>query len=358
MLSLRKILMKKLKSSFEKQGGNGKDNTSGLRVKTAINEEYMEAFRTKSYTEFCDKIQSQLESRTVLDDGVASLSSSSSSPPPEHLHLLEYLVEPRRETLVSISKHRDLLSDYFETSLEASRFCESILQKIHQARVDYHAIRSSIEPEPDDNIHARLLKTLASFALHGDPFASMTPQKFNNLHDSNQHFLHQLTSKRAKTKKRKKLTKFIKRALAITGCGALALALLLLVAHGAAGVVAAPVLVATSLVLFGRRGREEAKGKQQGGVEAQLDAAAKGVYILINDFDMMSRLVQRLRDEMEHRKFAAGVCVRKGKKEALKEVVRDELGFLEQLEELEKQIYLCFLDINRSRKLLIQELDK
>ncbi|XP_047979573.1 UPF0496 protein At1g20180-like [Salvia hispanica] len=358
MLSLRKILMKKLKSSFEKEGGNGKGNTSNLRVKTAINEEYKEAFRTKSYTEFFDKIQSQLESRAVLEAGATSLSSSSSSSPPEHLHLSEYLVEPRRETLVSISKYHHLLTDYFDTSLEAGRICESILEKIYQVRVDYHAIRSSIEPEPDNNTHSRLLKTLASFALHGDPFASMTPQKFNNLHENHQRFLHRLTSKRAKTKKRKKLTKFIKRALAITGCGALALALLLLVVHGAAGVVAAPVLVVSSLVLFDRRGKEEAKGKQQGGVEAQLDAAARGVYILINDFDMMSRLVQRLRDEMEHRKFAAGVCVRKGKKEALKEVVRDELGFLEQLEELEKQIYLCFLDINRSRKLLIQELDK
>ncbi|XP_042036021.1 UPF0496 protein At1g20180-like [Salvia splendens] len=357
MLSLRKILMKKLKSSFEKEGGNGKGNTSSLRVKTAINEEYKEAFRTKSYTEFCDKIQSQLESRTVLGDGATSLSSSSSSPPLRHLHLSEYLVEPRCETLVSISKHHRLLTDYFDTGLEAGRICESILQKIHQVRVDYHAIRSLIEPEPDNNTHTRLLKTLASFALHGDPFASMTPQKFKNLHENHQHFLHRLTSKRAKTKKRKKLTKFIKRALAI-GCGALALALLLLVVHGAAGVVAAPVLVASSLVLFDRRGREEAKGKQNSGVVAQLDAAARGVYILINDFDMMSRLVQRLRDEMEHRKFAAGVCVRKGKKEALKEVVRDELGFLEQLEELEKQIYLCFLDINRSRKLLIQELEK
>lgn len=93
-----------------------------------------------------------------------------------------------------------------------------------------------------------------------------------------------------------------------------------------------------------------------------MDAAARGVYILINDFDTMSRLVQRLNDEMEHRKFAAGVCVRRGKNEAaLMEVVREfqmhELGFLEQLEDLEKQIYLCFLDINQSRRLLIQQLN-
>lgn len=158
------------------------------------------------------------------------------------------------------------------------------------------------------------------------------------------------------------MTRFIKRALAVAGFGALALALLLLAAHGVAGVVAAPVLVVSGLALFAKREKQELKRRQQGGMEAQLDAAAKGVYILINDFDTMSRLVERLHDEMEHRKFVAGICVRKGNKKALKEVVTEfqmqELGFLEQLEELEKQIYLCFLDINRSRRLLIQELDK
>ncbi|KAL0438383.1 UNVERIFIED_CONTAM: hypothetical protein Slati_2321300 [Sesamum latifolium] len=98
------------------------------------------------------------------------------------------------------------------------------------------------------------------------------------------------------------------------------------------------------------------------GLGAQLDLAARGVYILVNDFDTMSRLVQRLHDEMEHRKFVADICVRKGKNEMLKEVVKEfqmhETWFMEQLEELEKQIYLCFLDINRSRRLVVEQMVK
>ncbi|KAL0391871.1 UNVERIFIED_CONTAM: hypothetical protein Sradi_2409900 [Sesamum radiatum] len=84
---------------------------------------------------------------------------------------------------------------------------------------------------------------------------------------------------------------------------------------------------------------------------------------MMNDFDTMSRLVRRLHDEMEHRKFVAEICVRKGKNEMLKEVIEREFQmhercFLEQLEELEKQICLCFLDINRSRRLLVREMVK
>ena len=93
----------------------------------------------------------------------------------------------------------------------------------------------------------------------------------------------------------------------------------------------------------------------------QLDLAAKGVYVLINDLDTMSRMVKRLNVEVEHRKVVAEVCVRNGKSEILlKQVMRDfhehESSFLEQLEELEGHIYLCFLTTNRSRRLVVQQI--
>lgn len=349
-------------------GGRRKENGSGSRVSTVINEEYKEAFRTKSYTEFCNKIQSQLETRTYLED--ANSSSSSLPSPPEAVRLSEFLVEPIRETLVS--QHLHFLADYFDTSLEAGKICESALEKLHQLRVDYQTVRSVIdmmEQKPDyknwsHNQQRYLFKNLASFALHTNPFSTMTPEKFHDLHETHQHLLDQLTSKRTKTKKRKRITKFIKRAFAVTGCGALAVSLPLLAVHGTVGLVAVPVLAVSCLALFMMKKlmKREKGDKRREEEEVAMDAAARGVYILINDFDTMSRLVERLNDEMEHRKFAAGVCVRRGKNEAMKEVVREfqmhELGFMEQLEELEKQIYLCFLDINRSRRLLIQQLHK
>ncbi|KAH7853152.1 hypothetical protein Vadar_034013 [Vaccinium darrowii] len=88
--------------------------------------------------------------------------------------------------------------------------------------------------------------------------------------------------------------------------------------------------------------------------------AKKGIYILINDFDTMSRLVKRLEGEIEHFRVVSDVCVRNGKLEVVKKVAgelgNDQKGFLEQLKELKKQIYLCFLNINRSRRLVMEEI--
>lgn len=338
------------------------------RVRTVINEEYREAFRTKSYTEICDKFQGQLETRITLDDAESFLPSSSSAPSREHI--------PRQETLVSISensKYHHFLTNYFDISLEASQICEFILQNVHQVRVDYHTIRSVIEfveRKPDHkswshNQHNCVYENLASFSLHTNPFSTITPQKLQKLHDTYKHLLDELKSKSAKPKKRKGhfIMRCMKLALAVVGCGALAFSLLLLVlvVHSTVGMVAAPGLImVSSLVMLVmkklKREKREAKRKQKEG----MDVAAKGIYVVIKDFDMMSRLVQNLGDEMEHRKLAAEVCVKKGKNGALKEVAREfqehEYGFLGELEELEKQIYLCFLHINRSRTLLIQQL--
>lgn len=162
------------------------------------------------------------------------------------------------------------------------------------------------------------------------------------------------------------MTKLIKRGV-IIGFGALVVALVLILSMhsiAVAGLAAAPGLVMSSLGFLlmkklKQTTKERRKGKKQG--EEGLDIAARGVYILIKDFDTMSRLVLRLRDEMEHRKYVAEVCVRTRKNEVLKGVMREfkmeECWFLEQLDELEKQIYLCFVDINRSRRLLVEEID-
>lgn len=344
------------------------DMNRSSRVRTVINEEYREAFRTKSYTEICDKFQGrQLETRITIDD--ATTSSSSAPLSREHVHLSEYLVaEARQETLVSISessKYHHFLTNYFDISLEASQICEFILQNVHQVRVDYHAIRNVIElveRKPDHkswshNQHNCVYKNLASFSLHTNPFSTITPQKLQKLHDTHKHLLHELKSKSAK-RKGHSIMRCMKKALAVVGCGALAISLLLLVvvAMGSTvGMAAAPGLIMMSSLVMLVMKRVK-KRKQKEGV----DAAAKGIYVVIKDFDMMGRLVRNLRDEMEHRKLAAEVCVKKGKNGALREVAREfqehEYGFLGELEELEKQIYLCFLHINRSRTLLIQQL--
>ncbi|GKU90143.1 hypothetical protein SLEP1_g4183 [Rubroshorea leprosula] len=336
-----------------------------------VNEEYKEAFRTKSYIEMWSKAQHQLE-RTGLE-------KFSSSTLPLH-HLSDFLLEPTQETLIDMMerlKIHQLLADYFKASFEACNTCELLLKSIHKTRANYQKIKRVIKiskrvhefPDSTDD-HcggtAVIFKELAGFVLLKNPLLIISPMKFGEIHDTNMELLHKLTSKQKKIKRRTKLKRLCKR---IGGVGlvvshsALVAALLVLAFHSMIGIIAAPGLIACFLGFPKKKTRSGAKRVESSLLErldVQLDIAAKGTFIQINDFDTMSRLVWRLYDEIEHLKAIAKTCVRNGKIEVLKEVVREfgmhESSFLEQLEELEENIYLCFHTINRSRRLVIEKI--
>ncbi|KAL6493014.1 hypothetical protein OROGR_032773 [Orobanche gracilis] len=295
-----KHVMVQTKVVLWKERRHGEGEVSRREGKSNVSEEYNEAFRTKSYTELCNKVEDQLETRTCPDE-----------------------------------------EEYF------SGICESVLQNIHQVGTQYDM----------------LYRNLSSFATHNNPFSS-TPQKILELHDSHVRLLHQLTSKYRKTKRRTKFIKYIKRGVATfltVGSGALAITLLILAANSMVGMVAAPGLIVCCLGFLMMKKLKGQKWKaKKTGLAGQLDVAARGVYTLINDFDTMGQLVKQLYNEMERRKYVAETCVEKGENEMVKEVVRDfqvhESCFLEEVEELKKHIYLSFLNINRARRLLVQEI--
>ncbi|KAF8410390.1 hypothetical protein HHK36_002918 [Tetracentron sinense] len=365
----RKIMWPKLKSSLTRTGGSRRELGNNVRNKLNLNEEYMEAFRTKSFTEIWSRVQGQLRSKS--NERLSSL-----SPFPSYIHLYDYLLEPRQEILVEMIKSSNLhqlLIDYFQGSLEAFRTCGFLLQTIDQTRDNYCIIQRVIKltrmvPNcgnyTDDQ--CRIISgELASFAKLDNPLSNSSPLQFRLLHDRYGLMLDQLTLKRTRVERRAKMVRLCKKtaglSLVIT-CGTIVVAMLVLAVHTTVGIVAAPGLVACSLAFFKKR-IKSARGKLKTSTltrySAQLDAAAKGVYILNRDFDTMSRLVMRLYDEIEHIKIIARMCARSKKKQMLKEVVREfqnhECCFLEQLGELEEHIYLCFLTINRARRLVIQE---
>ncbi|KAK6115716.1 hypothetical protein DH2020_007985 [Rehmannia glutinosa] len=355
--------------------GKEEDKNRLMRSTSNVNKEYKEAFRTNSYIEIRNKVECQLlEINCGLALGQSAASSSFSPSNIEYLHLSEYLIDPNQETLTSSNIHQFFVN-YFEISLEASRICESLLTNIYQVRDSHRSIRkaiSLIQRAPDCgnwtyDQYKKVYKNLASFALRRNPFSKMDPNKFHELHNGHVLLLHDLTSQCKKTKRKTKLIKVFKSVLTcfvLVGFGALVIALLFLGMHCMVGLLAAPGIAIWALAHFKKRAQRKSKyGKLPDGSVAMLDVAARGAFIMINDFDTVSRIVKRLHDEMEHRKFVADICVRnKGKNEMLKEVVKEfqmhESCFLEELEELEKQIYLCFLDINRSRRLLVKEMVK
>lgn len=343
----------------------------GSKSSENVNEEYKEAFRSKSYVELWRKAQRQLGKRSL-----ERLSSASSCP--DLHHLSDFLLEPKQETLVNMmktSRIHQLLTNYFESSFEACNVCELLLQSTLQSRSNYRKIKSVINiskkvsdsnPVKDNEIWIQMIfKEMEGFALLKNPLSSTGRMEFDKLRDANNDLLHQLTSKQKKIKRNTKLRKLCKKVLGVSlviSHTALATALLILAFHSMIGLVAVPGIFIYVIAIYKKMVSSGRKLTNSGSslVHEQLDVAAKGLFILINDFDTMSRLVWRLYDEIEHLKAIAGMCVRNGKIEVLKEVVKEfrthETIFLEQLEELEEHVYLCFHTINRSRRLVIEKI--
>ncbi|CAL5383420.1 unnamed protein product [Camellia sinensis] len=355
----------KFKSPFTRTGRRENKRADSLANKLSVNEEYMEAHRTKSYVDMLTKVQGQMGRKSL--DRLASSSSSN----PLRVHLSEYLLEPRQETLTNMiegSNLHHLLIDYFEASFEACNTCELLLRSVHQARANYQIIKRVIKltkRTSDCTQSHAIFEELTLFASLKNPLLIISPTRYRDIHNSYGILLHKLTKKLGKVRRRAKFIRYCKKILGfglVVSYGALLFALLVLTVHSMVGIFAAPGLVVCSLGLV-KKSKLVTRGLKMSLLErlgAQLEVAAKGVFILINDFDTMSRLVMRLQDEIEHNKAIADMCVTNGNSEVLMEVVREfrinQTCFLEQLEELEEHIYLCFLTINRSRTLVMHEI--
>ena len=232
---------------------------SNLSDKTNVNEEYKEAFRTKSYVEMWSQVHGQLE-KTSFDR-----LPSSSSIPNYHINLSEYLLKPRQETLDKIENlnFHHLLLDYFEAGLEACNLCELLLRSIHQTRVYYPKIRRVIKMSKriedfSDEQCSVILKELAGFALLKNPLSIISPVQFRVIHETNVDLFHKLTSKCEKIKRKaksKRISKQIGSLCLVISHTTLVITLLVLAFHSMIGIIAAPGLAAC---FFGIRKKKKA----------------------------------------------------------------------------------------------------
>ncbi|TKY75273.1 UPF0496 protein [Spatholobus suberectus] len=325
-----------------------------------VNGEYLAAFRTKSYVEICNKAHGELKNASTR-----RLSSTSSS---FNVHLTEYLLEPHQEIVANMKVHR-LLVDYFEASLEACRCCDTTLQAIHQTRLAYARVTSVVklsQTGPYDQSQNPIHAELSSFVLQNNPLSSISPAQFRDIHDRYVILLRGLITKKGKIQRTLTIKCVCKK---VGGIGlvisqsALLVALLVFAFHSVIGLVAAPCIATLFGLVVRKRfkwSHERLNRNSSTRLCEQLDVAAKGVYVLTNELDTMSRMVKRLDDEVEHWREVADICVKNYKCEILKRVVKEfqdnESNFLDMLEELEEHIYLCFLTVNRSRRLVMQEI--
>ncbi|KAG9442811.1 hypothetical protein H6P81_018665 [Aristolochia fimbriata] len=368
------------------KGAFPKEQNPNVPTKVNVNQEYMQALRTKSYTDIWTKVHGDPEQRPPSDvdpDQPPQVPAAAGTTPtahrggPNNLSSSSDLLEPRQETLMAVGHDAHLhalLLDYFERSAEAFHICAALLLNIDQTRSNYRLIQRILtrvkQRDDDDRCYysedqCRFISgELAAFARLENPLSCSSLVQFRRVHDLHASLLHRLTSTRKKVLRRAKTIRLVKKASGVgllVAFGALNVGLVVVAAHTIVGLASIPVLVCQSVALV-REKKKWVRGRcdSLGRVGAQLDAAARGAYILDRDLETMSRLVRRLHDEIEHSKAMIEICLRSPRGYLLREVVKEfESGegvFLEQLKELEEHVYLCFLTINRARRLVVQQL--
>ncbi|XP_071733100.1 UPF0496 protein At1g20180 [Rutidosis leptorrhynchoides] len=334
-------------------GKHDKHSTGSFVKETDVNEEYKKAFRTQSYTDICNKVQTHIR----FDD-----TSSSSS-----IHdLHDILFEPQSETITNLANTfnlHHLIIDFFEAGLEAWKICEQLLESIHQVNANHRKVKHIIklaQRVPQGTQLPKTYQEVASYLSSRNPLSDFGPEKFPK-YTQHKLLLKKLTTKYIRIKRKQKIIKILKKSGACALMSlylVLAIALMVLVCDGL-------VMAAASPGLFGfikkkNLAKKRVKTRELKRVCAQLDVAAKGVYTMIKDLDTMGSLVGRLNNEIEFGRAMARRYVRNQKSDVLEEIMKEfkvhESTFMEQLEELEDHIYLCLLNVNRSRRLLVDEI--
>lgn len=330
-----------------------------------VNEEYLCAFRTKSYADFFMKAQQ------LVNEQPPPLPSPSSPSNTNHT-FAEILLEPGQDTITAIldsskfpGNHdlKPLLSKYFEISAEASKFCSSLLGSINHVQSDYSFIQQVLDTIDDDCIVSELSSVSS---ILDNPFSGLEKQSFTRIHEEYSTMLQRLKSKRKTVARKMRLIKCFNKASGVcltAVCGLVSVAAMVLAAHTVAVIVMGPAVLSIPLKplkkLMNMRFLKCGVLRKVG---EQVDVAAKGSYIVNRDLDTISRLVWRLHDEIEHNKAMIKLCLDKKEDrycvQVLKEMKRNSVGVGKQVAELQQHVYLCLVTINRVRALVMNEITK
>lgn len=315
---------------------------------TDVREEYANAFRTQSYNEFWTRV------RALCCGDAIPVESSSAARLPSYRIFVEHLLDPDQPTASQIlimarnaPTTHSLLSKYFTQTANASLLCGLLLKDIDLVRAKYQSLKATLQ-SPKTHFPTNSL-------LNPFNWSSPSPSRVRVMQADCSKLLKHLESSRDKAKAKLQLRNRLKHCSALFLVSLTASLTVIIATHAFALLVAAPSLIIAASNRSRRLAREL----------AQLDAAAKGTYIVSRDLDTISRLVGRLNDELEHLHATVEYWVERGDKdwrhfhgngEVVRQLNKNDCGFGQQLDELEEHLYLCFMTINRARNLVLKQL--
>ncbi|OMO89815.1 hypothetical protein CCACVL1_07615 [Corchorus capsularis] len=287
---------------------------------------------------------------------------------PSYRLFAEHLLDPDQSTvtrILNLAQNRPtthpLLLDYFSQTANASLLCGLLLKVIDHTRVKYRSFRTSFQALEvvqfsNKNQFSGIITCLIEFSNCPNPFISSSPSssRVQIIQAGCCELLKRLETNRDKARAKLHLVNSLQHGSGIF-LVALTTSLTIIVAsHALALLVTAPGLIAASLEL--------ASSRRLFRESAQLDAAAKGTYILNRDLDTISRLVTRLNDEVEDMRAMVKFWLERGEDrlhascEVARRLKKNDANFTQQLDDLEEHLYLCFMTINRARNLVVKEI--
>ncbi|XVF12534.1 hypothetical protein REPUB_Repub08aG0126600 [Reevesia pubescens] len=347
-------------------------NASGANSTTIPNsidvrEEYANAFRTESYNDFWTRALavSHIHYSATC---ISPIDSTTAARLPSYRLFAEHLLDPNQPTvsrILTLIQNRPtthtLLLDYFSQTADASLLCGLLLKHIDHTRVKYRSFKISFQTLEtiqfsNENQISSIITHLIDFFNFFNPFISTAPSshQIRVIQVDCCELLKRLESNRDKARAKLYLTNNLQHGSGIFLVALTASLTIIVASHALALLVAAPGLIAVSLEL--------ASTKRLARESAQLDAAAKGTYILNRDLDIISRLVARLNDELEDMRAMVKFWVEHGEdrlqasSEVARQLKKNDANFTQQLDDLEEHLYLCFMTINRARNLVVKEI--
>ncbi|KAL8235931.1 hypothetical protein R6Q59_017012 [Mikania micrantha] len=330
-----------------------------------VREEYANAFRTQSYIDFWTRVLDLTHGGSTINQTVSSVAAARL---PSYRLFAENLLDPDQPTVTQIltfanhkTKNHSLLSDYFSETANAFVVCGSLLEHINRLRSKYRSLKTALKSIETRSVSfvtkcPIITARLADFSNAFNPFMIPTssPHGVQSVQVACFNLLKRLELSRDTAHSKLKRINKIKHGSAITLVALTVSLTVIIVTHALAVLVAAPGIIVATMEL--------GLSSKVGSLYAQLDVAAKGMYILNRDLDTISRLVARLSDELEHMQGSTKFWLKRGHKrvqsveEFGRQLKKNDESFREQLDELEEHLYLCFMTINRARNLVIKEI--
>ncbi|KAJ0244687.1 hypothetical protein HA466_0192770 [Hirschfeldia incana] len=254
--------------------------------------------------------------------------------------LLSQILQPNKERVQEALSHAKptttlthLISTYFQHSETATRLCLNLYQSVHTARHLYTPLFDLFRILPGDP-HAAIDESLCNLAF--DVFLKLDTfeNPFSSPDESHGFRETQLCFSQLKLKLDTRLRKSRSRVR--------------LIHHATAGPLCSPYLP------------HSFKKKELTNI-SQLNAAAKGTFVLNKDLDTIDRLVSRLHTGIEYDKLFIRLGLERGRdvysvQEILKQLHKTHLNLTHQLNDLEDHICLWFTNVNKARSLLLQEI--